>query len=368
MAALKRNARTNRNSILMLHTKNKGGERTHCDQIVSGLGHQYEFIRYETALTITSLFMCNRLIHENQIKLIHAHGFKALLFAKIIATFCKHCPPILITVHGAHVTRKTNPIARRLHTYIARWHNQSISEWITISPSDTIALKQAGIIQHSQLIPNGVSITPTHAPLPEHIATILTKKDHIKIATIGALEPIKNPEYIIKLAHKIKQQPMQKPIEFILIGSGPMLNPLKATCKKLNLDNIHFLGQQPNVTSILTQCNRLIHYSSHEGLPYSILEAMALKCPVIASDVPGNHDIVHHNKTGWLCAPQNLDALYNTVQDSLNTSESELHKITTAAFNEIKNHYAIDTQLKALSAIYEQLISPAKSPVTHPLD
>lgn len=75
---------------------------------------------------------------------------------------------------------------------------------------------------------------------------------------------------------------------FLLIGGiGPASKSLESLVQKLNIENVRFLGYLPEVKSFLRSLTVFVFPSFQEGSPFALLEAMAVGCPTIASDIPG---------------------------------------------------------------------------------
>ena len=78
-----------------------------------------------------------------------------------------------------------------------------------------------------------------------------------------------------------------------IIGTGPLTAELKGLAEELGVsDRVRFLGFKKNVYDYMAHCDALIMPSLHEGLPYTVLEAMSLGLPVIASRVGGLAEVL----------------------------------------------------------------------------
>lgn len=339
--------------ITLLQTKNKGGERTHCQHITHSLNDRFAFNTLESRLTPIGLLTLLNTIRNSRATVIHSHGFKALLTSKLLSAIWPKCPPIIATFHGAHAPRHHNKLKRWALTALAKWNKNAVSDYITISKSDAKVLKKAGIITTSHYIPNGIPIPPPQSePISSELDAILNKENTVKIAIVGALEPIKNPEIIVDLAIKVEREPLKKNLAFIVIGTGPLLKKLKKRVTTHKLNNIHFIGQQSNVPSILSKCDALLHNAQYEGLPYVILEAMSVKCPIIASDVPGNTDIITHEKTGWLYPFNNTTTLYDTLNKVVKNTPNTT--VVENAYDTLLSTFQLNTQMEKLALLYQR--------------
>jgi len=93
----------------------------------------------------------------------------------------------------------------------------------------------------------------------------------------------------------------QKKIKFILVGSGPMLEQIKKIVKKKKLEgNFIFLGFQDDVKRYLAIFDIFFFPTYMEGLPLTVMEAMAMGKPTVARNIGGNRELVISGKTGYL--------------------------------------------------------------------
>src|SRR6185295_14572896 len=89
---------------------------------------------------------------------------------------------------------------------------------------------------------------------------------------------------------------------FVLVGGGPLEKKLRARAAALKIPpaNFHFLGHREDAEALYPAFDLLVLSSLYEGLPYVLLEAMALGVPVVATDVLGSRDVVVDGETGSL--------------------------------------------------------------------
>jgi glycosyltransferase involved in cell wall biosynthesis len=86
------------------------------------------------------------------------------------------------------------------------------------------------------------------------------------------------------------------------VGGGPLLATLKQKAQEQGTDVV-FAGNIPNdqLPRLLNQCDLFVLPSLYEGHPKALLEAMACALPVIATDAPGNRELIRHEVDGILC-------------------------------------------------------------------
>jgi glycosyltransferase involved in cell wall biosynthesis len=110
--------------------------------------------------------------------------------------------------------------------------------------------------------------------------------------------------------------------ELTIVGDGVLRDELQASLDHFNIsERVHFVGWQrdEDLVRYYQQANLFILPSRHEGMPNVILEAMASGLPVIASNIPGNEELVLYETTGLLFPTEDVDslrgALHTLIQD-----------------------------------------------------
>jgi glycosyltransferase involved in cell wall biosynthesis len=106
----------------------------------------------------------------------------------------------------------------------------------------------------------------------------------------------KNQNSILEIANRIKGQPETEDIHFLIVGSGPLENKLKATASQLGVeDSVTFTGYLPrreHIYSLLHKSDIFLVPSRYEGFCVAAVEAMACKLPVIANDIQVLREVV----------------------------------------------------------------------------
>jgi glycosyltransferase involved in cell wall biosynthesis len=109
----------------------------------------------------------------------------------------------------------------------------------------------------------------------------------------------------------------------LLVGDGPLRSELEDQARALDLDHrVHFAGYQREIPAYLSAMDVFVLPSLFEGLPLSVLEAMAAGVPVIATAVDGTPEAVQHGIAGWLIPPKDPRAIAQATIALLNAPET----------------------------------------------
>lgn len=124
-----------------------------------------------------------------------------------------------------------------------------------------------------------------------------------RIGTVADLSERKGIKYLIE-AISMLPEGLRSKLEVIIVGDGPEKENLKAEAESLGIsNNIHFIGYSQNPFQHVVSFDLFILPSLSEGLPVSLVEAMYLKVPVLATNVQGNREIMRDGINGILVPP-----------------------------------------------------------------
>ena len=167
------------------------------------------------------------------------------------------------------------------------------------------------------------------------------------VGHVGALDDShKGQMQIIEMAKRLTS------VSFLLVGSGRDEQRLKEAAA--GLSNPWFAGQVDNVGDHLAAFDLFIYPSRHEGLGSVILDAMAAGLPVVATQVGGIPDIVEHSINGFLCVPDDLDALCDAVAEL--QGNNELREKIGASNRKKAEQYSPQVMTNRYAELYERLI------------
>ena len=132
----------------------------------------------------------------------------------------------------------------------------------------------------------------------------------ICITSIGRLAEQKDPLTIINAVHALKHK---YSVSLVLVGDGELMPVLQQQIKKLKMDNVFLIGHDEKPLRWLAYTDIFILNSLYEGLPGALIEAMAAGVPCIATDIPGNRELVIDKETGLLISINNAQALADSI-------------------------------------------------------
>jgi glycosyltransferase involved in cell wall biosynthesis len=169
------------------------------------------------------------------------------------------------------------------------------------------------------------------------------------VCFVGRLAPQKNLPALIEAMAGLKGTRLR------LIGDGPQREELFKLAQVKDVP-IEILGTVPqeDMPALLAECEAFVLPSLYEGLPKSLLEAMAAGVPVVATQVQGSASVIRHRETGWLCEDTTPEALRQGVHTLLRESRLRA-KIGRAARRYMIENFSLEGVLAREVAVYKEL-------------
>lgn len=193
------------------------------------------------------------------------------------------------------------------------------------------------------------------------IETAAGEKPPFLIGLVARLWPQKRIHEAIWSCEQLKFAGLD--FHFLILGDGPEREMLLRYRDVLNLtDRVHFLGHRPDASRLIPRFDLLWCTSAYEGQSNSILEAMAAGVPVLASDIPGNRELVVPNETGLLISEYGGDKVRRRTafcRESFKLLQPEndarRRAMGEAARRRIETEFSLEKMTAAYATLYEKL-------------
>jgi glycosyltransferase involved in cell wall biosynthesis len=311
--------------------KGIGGIAQHVRDLIKFLkdrGHEVDVISSENIPTIpfkklkNPSFLISSFLKAKSMKnydIVHAlHPTAALAMKNISAKK-------VLTIHGVY-SEQIGVLHGKLSLKLSNKFEKNAFRW---ADAVTAGSKEA-YEYYSKLgekvffIPNAIDI----GSLPSGSDARYEKQ----VIFAGRLSKEKGILTILEMAKNLP-----KDVHLIIIGSGPEKSAVIEAAK--NTENVHFLGYQPKEKTIplIRGSTLLIQPSFVEGISATLLEAMACKTPIIATNVGGNKELLVHNKTAILIEPGNSSELLKEIMVMLD-DKNKRETIAKSAYDEVQKY------------------------------
>lgn len=240
---------------------------------------------------------------------IHAHNlfFFSTLAAVLLRRVLKR--PLVTTLHVGSLRRLGGASG-----FVASSYERMLGRVIVRSSDRLIAVSNA-VAGHALRLgarPEAVTVISNGVDTARFRPGDGQPTGAFRIACVGRLIFNKGPQYLVEAAPKVL---LARPeAEFIFVGDGPLRPHLEKRARQLDVSHrTRFLGTRSDVASILRSCQVLVRPSLLEGMPLTVLEAMACGLPVVATPVSGTAELVRDGESGFLVPPADPDSLSRAI-------------------------------------------------------
>lgn len=260
------------------------------------------------AAPVTTSRLLARILQERKAQLVHVHGYKATVFCALARHWYRL--PMIKTEHGLPEPMGDSPVrALRNNLY------HLLDRMATRAAVVTVCYVTKDLLTHHQrahrglratVIPNGVAtMDPSQFSRPFEL-----RDGCLNLILAGRLDMVKGHHLAIE-AITVKGLCNA---QLYIIGVGPRQAELRALADTHGVGNrVHFLGFRRNIYDYIAHAEILLMPSLHEGLPYTLLEAMALGRPIVASGVGGLAEVIEDGVTGLLIPPGDATHLAKAI-------------------------------------------------------
>ena len=290
------------------------------------------------------------IVKKEQPDLIHAHSAKGGIIAKTITTFLKI--PVLHTPQAYSFLSARSNLKKKIFLGIEKCFIGPNNKILASSTSEqSRAINEVGYTNENALLFNN-SINPITKIDPLSIPK--TWPDNY-ICSVGRPSFQKNIELMLDVLAEIKLS--INDIHLVLMGVGyhaPNLEAVNAKIKHLQLeDNITLLEwtSRKDIFNIIKASKLYLTTARYEGLPYSVIESLALGKAIVATDADGNRDLVEDGYNGFLISNENVSELANAVIEIMSSDEKNT-KFSNNSLKMFNNKFDITKNINKLEQIY----------------
>ncbi len=265
----------------------------------------------------SAYFSLKKLFVSENFDIVHTHSSKAGVIARLAADHAR-IPVVVHTVHGPS-----------FHDYQSGWINYlyilaekfaarySVRMYTVANAMSTLYLNQKiGKDIDYKTVYSGMDLEPflqseKDSDLAEKLGIDLTRP---VIGKVARLFKLKGYDYLLKAAQLIVKEIPD--VQFLIVGDGILKDSICNHVKEMNLtDNFIFAGLvDPKVIhNYIALMDILVHLSLREGLPRSVVQALASGKPAVGFDLDGTPEVIINNKTGYICNPGDFKQVADSV-------------------------------------------------------
>jgi glycosyltransferase involved in cell wall biosynthesis len=145
-------------------------------------------------------------------------------------------------------------------------------------------------------------------------------------------------------------------IKFLVIGDGPLRGSLEIMAKELGLSkNVIFTGIRNDMAQVYAMCDLMVNASYIEGLPMTILEAMAARVPIIATRVGAVPKVIDDQRNGMSLEPGDAVTLASAITGLIEDPQKR-KRFADAAYKDVCDRFSDERMAQRYRAIYQEIL------------
>jgi glycosyltransferase involved in cell wall biosynthesis len=335
-------------SLFDLEVATMSGRGVYWDR-VQALGvpmHSLSFARFVPVYVPSIILMCIKRRYD----IVHTHLIGANVIAKPLAALCG----VKIRINHDHCNDKASdpkswvPIADKIS-------NRLSTHVIAVSQSTRDYL-----VEHERMAPdrvttihNGIDLDVFHPRPGERAAArqqLGLPADAFIVAGIGRLSYQKNFSLFIDVAAAVLAQ--RPNAYFVIAGTGPEDQQLRERAARLGIDHrLRFLGYVSDMPNFYPAADVLLLTSRYEGLPITILEAMATGTTIVSSKLDGVAEIMRDGEDGALVAASDVDGFVRQLCELMDRPDIAARR-AAAALNKVQTGFSAQSVARSVEEVY----------------
>jgi glycosyltransferase involved in cell wall biosynthesis len=295
-------------------------------------------IRYLNPLVIMRL---RTIIKEQEINIVHTDSSTETFYAGIAARML-----MIPLIWHIRVNEKEWFLDRMLSLFSTR----------LILVAHAIRTRFAWFKNNKKVIVvhNGIDLEEfdTFSATPSMREELNINRDTVLLGCIGRIEEQKGQEYLISAMKYIDDA------KLILVGSAEerYLHSIQALCTKLRISNrVVFIPYREDIPSLLKALDIFVLPSFTEGFSRIILEAMAAKKPVVATNVGGNTEAVVNGETGYIVSTGDSSALAGRINELI-ADKKKRRRMGQAGRKRVESKFTIQLNVDRIQEVYVELL------------
>lgn len=297
------------------------------------------------------------LLTRERFALIHVHTPVAAFLGRYLGKMTKQ-GPVVYTAHGFHFYRGAPLINWLVYYPVERLAARWTDGLVVMNGEDLASARRLGFEPGENLfLAHGVGVDLEHySSLRDDEGNLRSElglgEDAVLVACVAEFNENKNHAFL--LAAWAEMALVHPKAHLLLVGDGELCPLLTARVEKSSIPRVHFLGFRPDVPRILRQTDVVTLVSKREGLPRSIMEAMAAGKPVVATNVRGSGDLVEDGVTGFLVELGDKAGLKDALAKLL-TDRSLRERMGRVSQDKVRE-YALERVLAEMGAVYAHYV------------
>jgi glycosyltransferase involved in cell wall biosynthesis len=285
-------------------------------------------------------------LREDSIDLIHTHGYKADLYGFLAAW--RSNKPVVATCHNW----VGGTAALGIYNQLDRLALKRFNALAAVSDEVAQRLRDTGVpAEKVTTIANGIDVQAFESGLPLPIINVNGSK---VVGVVARLDLQKGFEYLLRAIRELCN--IFYGLKVVIVGEGPDRKAIEDMVKEYGLQsNVILAGQQSDMPGVYAAMDVFVLPSLNEGLPMTILEAMAASKPVVATRVGAIPSVIKDGENGLLVDPRDTNGLRNAIA-SLLSDPNLCSRMGKKAHDWVSANYTSEVMAQKYRKLYEEVL------------
>ncbi len=302
--------------------------------------------------TITKLA---NLINVERVDILHLHNSPGMFWGTLARSFSGRRVPIVRTEHNPYLPAVMPPLFRMLYPRLTKRARRVICVSEVVRRSFAEAFP--GLADRFVELPNGIRMQDYEKLPPRHEcrAQFHLAPGERLIGTVGRMSPVKNHKLLIEAFARVREKVPD--VNLAIIGEGELRSKLADYAADLGVSEyVSLVKETKQIDHFYGAIDVFVLSSDSEGMPLTLLEALASGVPVVATEVGGIPEVVESGKTGYLVPKGSAEFLAKRIVEILQ-EPAKAQAMAIAGRAMVRERFPAEKMVAGVEKIYDEALA-----------
>jgi glycosyltransferase involved in cell wall biosynthesis len=311
---------------------------------------------------ITTLTKLANLINVERVDLLHLHNSPGMFWGTLAQMLSGRRTPIVRTEHNPHLPDSMPRLYRALYPHLTRRARRVICVSDVVRRSFVEAYP--ALADRYVELPNGIRVQDFEKLPPRHecrAAFHLAPGERL-IGTVGRMSPVKNHRLLIEAFARVRERIPD--VNLAIIGEGELRAKLADYAGDLGVSEyVSLVKESKTIDYFYGALDVFALSSDSEGMPLTLLEALASGVPVVATEVGGIPEVVTSGTNGYLVPKGSAEFLAKRIIELLQ-DPAKARAMALAGRAVVRERFPAEKMIQGIERIYDEVLEerPAARP------
>lgn len=298
-----------------------------------------------------------KVLKAEKVEILHAHRHKSVFYSAL-ASFFTDVKVILGHVHGLN---RCKTLSRKLVYFL---FGRRVSSFLACSNSvkqDVLKNFPTASLSRVTVFPSSIDYNKfAHATInkTELRKGLSIPQEAFVFLAVGRFVPTKDFITLIKAFAKVSHP---ERCHLLFAGDGRQRQEMENLAKSLDIeDRVYMPGMRKDVPQLMKACDSFVMSSIAEGMPFTLLEAMASGLPPVATNVGGNPEVINSDDLGMIIEPRDIEVLADAMSEMTEMPYQKRLEMIEKGRQRVRKNYCHEKLIIDLMDLYESKLKASK--------